>query len=224
MNCQGFEGFVADLARQELLETAERERALAHAEACPSCRARLEAEKSLMNTLREVAVGMRDLQAPAEVEARLQAAFRRQAVSQPARPGARASTVSWLARVVAAGMAAALALAVLLLVRDPLPRLAKRTAITTETLDPSLPAESGRGREIATDFFPLTYIGPLTSSEPYHLVRVKLPRSALLYFGLPVRHSRGEQVLADVLLGVDGTARAVRFVRAPDRRAILGGY
>ena len=46
------------------------------------------------------------------------------------------------------------------------------------------------------------------------VVRVQLPRSALARFGLPVNAERaGEPVKADVLLGEDGTARAIRFVR-----------
>jgi hypothetical protein len=56
---------------------------------------------------------------------------------------------------------------------------------------------------------------------------VRLPSSALLYFGLPASPS-GEAVEAGVLLGGDGLARAVRFVRPvlasadPPRRATPG--
>jgi hypothetical protein len=42
---------------------------------------------------------------------------------------------------------------------------------------------------------------------------VELPRSALLSFGLPVDPDRAsERVKADVLVGGDGVARAIRFV------------
>jgi hypothetical protein len=45
-------------------------------------------------------------------------------------------------------------------------------------------------------------------------VRVELPRSALSSFGIPVNADHaGGRVKADVLLGEDGTARAIRFVR-----------
>jgi hypothetical protein len=51
-------------------------------------------------------------------------------------------------------------------------------------------------------------------SETTHLVRVELPRSALTSFGIPLDAERtGGRVKADVLLGEDGTARAIRFVR-----------
>ena len=46
------------------------------------------------------------------------------------------------------------------------------------------------------------------------VVRVRLPRSALRLAGLPVNEERlAERIQADVLLGQDGTARAVRFVQ-----------
>jgi len=45
-------------------------------------------------------------------------------------------------------------------------------------------------------------------------VRVKLPRSALLVFGLPMNEERAlEQVQADVMLSNDGLLRAIRFVQ-----------
>lgn len=68
--------------------------------------------------------------------------------------------------------------------------------------------------EIVTDFLPLTHAGSLTQMDDGQVVRVELPRSALQSFGLPVNAERaGERVKADVLLGHDGVARAIRFVR-----------
>ena len=69
--------------------------------------------------------------------------------------------------------------------------------------------------ESVTDFIPLdagaSAAPPLESGQ---LVRVQLPRSALASFGLPLSAERGnEPVKADVLLGNDGLARAIRFVR-----------
>ncbi len=68
--------------------------------------------------------------------------------------------------------------------------------------------------EIATDFIPLMQGGQFAQAEGGHLVRVELPRSAMASFGLPVNYERaGGRVKADVLLGDDGIARAIRFVR-----------
>jgi len=69
-------------------------------------------------------------------------------------------------------------------------------------------------KEIATDFIPLSYMSAASLQEGGQIIRVQLPRSALANFGLPVNMDRyNEKVKADVIYGVDGTARAIRFVQ-----------
>ena len=81
--------------------------------------------------------------------------------------------------------------------------------------------ESADMREITTEFIPLVQDAGFTQSEGTHLVRVELPRSALSSFGIPVNAEQaGGRVKADVLVGEDGTARAIRFVQ---ERAALSG-
>jgi hypothetical protein len=70
-------------------------------------------------------------------------------------------------------------------------------------------------RELVTAFFPLRY-----SSVPMNggrLLRVQLPREALTAFGIEQNpagdRSSSQRILADVIVGDDGLARAVRFVR-----------
>lgn len=73
--------------------------------------------------------------------------------------------------------------------------------------------ESNVEAEIVTDFFPLINrgTGQLDSGQ---VVRVELPRSALMSFGLPMNMDRAdERIKADVVVGNDGLARAIRFVR-----------
>ena len=68
--------------------------------------------------------------------------------------------------------------------------------------------------ESVTEFVPLlaSSAPPLTSGQ---LVRVRVPRSALTALGLPLNLAHaGESVQADVLVGDDGLARAIRLVRA----------
>jgi hypothetical protein len=68
--------------------------------------------------------------------------------------------------------------------------------------------------EIATDFLPLTYTADSTAQVSGHLVRVTVPRSALVGMGLPMNAERaGERVRADVFIGDDGLARAIRFIQ-----------
>ena len=73
--------------------------------------------------------------------------------------------------------------------------------------------------EYATDFFPLSYSDdqkPMESGEVIRVqvIRVQMPRPALIAFGLPVNVERADvPVKADLLVGEDGLARAIRFVR-----------
>ena len=68
--------------------------------------------------------------------------------------------------------------------------------------------------EIATDFMPLGDMNTIVLQDGGQIIRVKLRRSELLRFGFPVNMERyNENVKADVLVGVDGLARAIRFVQ-----------
>jgi hypothetical protein len=72
-------------------------------------------------------------------------------------------------------------------------------------------AEDG---EYSTDFFPLGYGGDQNPMERGEVIRVQMPRSALIAFGLPVNVERADTpVKADLLVGEDGMARAIRFLR-----------
>jgi hypothetical protein len=68
--------------------------------------------------------------------------------------------------------------------------------------------------DVVTDFIPLTDGDSLKRIERGELIRVHMPRIALLKFGLPmnVEHA-GVPVKADLLIGDDGLAHAIRFVR-----------
>ena len=67
--------------------------------------------------------------------------------------------------------------------------------------------------EVTTDFYPISYGTAPNLQDGGQLFRVELPRSAVTRFGLPVNMDRGsERVKADVLVGADGLAQAIRFV------------
>jgi hypothetical protein len=64
--------------------------------------------------------------------------------------------------------------------------------------------------EVASEIFPLMYSNvPVTNGQT---IRLELPQATLASFGLKADDAGGT-VLADVLIGQDGLARAVRFVR-----------
>jgi hypothetical protein len=79
---------------------------------------------------------------------------------------------------------------------------------------PETPVAHHTTNEIATDFVPLGDMNAAMLQDGGQIVRVKLHRSALVKFGIPVNMERyNENVKADVLIGVDGLARAIRFVQ-----------
>ncbi|MGH9768522.1 MAG: hypothetical protein ACREAB_13910 [Blastocatellia bacterium] len=76
------------------------------------------------------------------------------------------------------------------------------------------PSDDSAEAEVVTRFFPLREGVDITALESLQLVRVELPGSALSEVGLPVDpETANEPVKADVVLGQDGLARAIRFVR-----------
>jgi hypothetical protein len=63
-------------------------------------------------------------------------------------------------------------------------------------------------------YLPLTYLADATAMESGTVVRVGLSRSALISLGVPVQPDRADETLkADVVLGDDGVARAIRLVQ-----------
>lgn len=106
----------------------------------------------------------------------------------------------------------------------PPPRVTPRGATVTDVKYGGSRGESRRTnvpalasdppREIATGFIPLAHGGGFAAGEGAHIIRVELPREALARFGLPINAEHaGGRVKADVLIGEDGVARAIRFVR-----------
>ena len=64
-----------------------------------------------------------------------------------------------------------------------------------------------------TPFFPLPFSEPLGASESGEVWRVRLLRSTMASFGLPVSVARlNDTIEADVIVGQDGSPRAIRFL------------
>jgi hypothetical protein len=98
---------------------------------------------------------------------------------------------------------------------NPLPQRRKPRRVHAPASRPEMAQVANHvTNEIATDFIPISYMSPANLQEGGQIVRVQLPRAALVNFGLPVNMDRyNEKVKADVLLGVDGRAHAIRFVQ-----------
>jgi len=98
----------------------------------------------------------------------------------------------------------------------PGPILAQRVRQAPRRIAPAA-APAGRvpaPREVATEFLPFDDFGILTPMESAQVLRVQVPRSTMIRFGLPVNPERlMEPVHADVVFAQDGIARAIRFVK-----------
>jgi hypothetical protein len=67
--------------------------------------------------------------------------------------------------------------------------------------------------EIASEFVPITYASDARVLQNGFVVRVEVPRETLISMGLPLNVERGkESVKADVMMGDNGVAYAIRVV------------
>jgi hypothetical protein len=226
MNCTGFERVVIEMARGGLTDAA----AAAHADSCARCARRLAHEQRLSAVVAAVVEEDSRRVAPEAVERMLLAELRkRHAVSKRA----------WWARAGVAAVAAALMLAAALsfrrapeqktvqikppeahvtapvapVVREvSKPRVRTLRASRRKAPRKATSAPVIAQREVMTDFIPIVY-----DPEPIErgqIVRIRLPSAALTMFGIPMNEEHAEEAIrADVLLGEDGMARAVRFVK-----------
>lgn len=186
----------------------------------------MNADERIVAALQALADEDRGMGAPPEVEARVREAFRKQRAR-------RRALGMWRAAIAASvAVAAAVVITVSIANRPvdvpPPPVIARapkapvlvkserpvetarvvRPVAVTPKVEASLPEV----REVATDFFPLVDNAP--PFESGELRRVVVPASTLMQVGLPVRGDRLlEPVQADVLIGQEGIARAIRFVR-----------
>ncbi|MGA1369045.1 MAG: hypothetical protein ACO394_11075 [Blastocatellia bacterium] len=256
---------------QERMEVASGEAVAAHLLVCFPCRLFAKRQRQLQEGLALLAAADASLEAPREVEVRLQAMLGRPTRSRPLSIDGR-----WRSPALAVGaLAASLLLVSWLGIRwfrpSPAPpaapgALARRTPPATfsreEGRPPALPDQAdGPARpqstlwpaaklpqrrparstapraplpmeelskgvdgdideaeeadeELVTDFFPLYAGQQLVPLERGRLIRTLVPRSLLGTLGLPVHPDWAIfPIKADVVVGEDGTARAVRFVR-----------
>ena len=150
-----------------------------------------EQHKALCARLDALAQSMRPAEAPPRVEQALLRAFRE-------KHEARKPSGAWW-RVWATAAAVAMLVVAALALR-PCPDAPVASDVVAE--------------EIATDYIPMGFARSLAPDEFTHVVRISLPRSEMVRFGFPARADLGEsRVKADVVLGEDGIARAIRFVQ-----------
>ncbi len=233
MHCAEFKEIYHDLDRPGTLETSRRERALMHAEFCSGCAALLTGAEALDFALRSLAQHSAGQLASPRVEAALLQEFRREKVRATGR------RVQW--QVAVLGAAAGIALVIGLALHHriaPAPNSAEPMAKTGVTAthaasgDPHETAAEVAGHagtasvaarelslnetgddEYAGNFVPVPYADDPAALEGGAIVRVTLPRSALVSFGLPITGGGdADTVSADLVVAEDGTPQAIRLV------------
>jgi len=230
MNCKEFEAIALEFIREDVRDVPARQNLLEHARTCAHCARRLGAERLLTNVEAAVIAQDRERSAPQRVEDALLMAFHER---QKCKPRRRVWMKPAIAGAIAAGLILAAVMSVpraerakVVTVKQALPAAAvpviapvyreakrrpPRTLRAAARKRPSAKTAS-LPREIMTDFIPMT-------DDPHpiergRVVRVRLPRTALAAFGLPVNEQQAEQAIrADVVLGEDGLARAIRFIQ-----------
>lgn len=218
LNCGALRAHLIDLARGVCLDEGERRSLAAHLEACPDCARELEEQRRLTAALREVALAA-DVPAHDAVPARLLAEF--DAVNRTRRRWA----ARWLP--VAAGVVAAAVLAGYWWMPAPqtlplsAPRVQAPPALRWQAAAPRRARVARRAprstaaplRAAAQPFVFIPYTIPLAPEERTEVIRMDLPVAALIGAGLPLQVADpGAHAQADVLVGEDGRARAVRLI------------
>lgn len=221
MNCREFKSVSRDLARNQETSEDVYQKALAHVESCTRCRERLDEEKTLSVRLHLLAASMERERAPVELETNLISTYRQRISS--GRPSLSIRSQSFYPWVWRNGRSLIGVAAIILLFAVSLQLLLTLSPSLLPTYTEELangPVVTPRGVqsplvEVTTDFIPLVvHCVGLDCFEGGQLVRVAMPRLALIFLGLPMNEQLAQEpVTADVLIGGDGVARAIRFVR-----------
>ena len=204
MNCIEFENVVVAMARDEVIDAVAQGEGLAHADTCARCARRLVSERMLSDTVAAAIAVDAAKQAPPHVGRMLVGALRERKIT-----GQRLRRI-WIRRGVTGAVAAMLLIGTTMMLRKTTEPPAVRGGAAA-SVDDDAAGVADTGDEVTTDFIPLDF-DPAPAGRT-SLVRVQLPRTALLAFGLPVNEDRLEDVVqADYLVDENGLTRAVRFV------------
>jgi hypothetical protein len=230
MTCQQLDEVVHAYVRMELLDMSVREAVIEHAAQCDNCALRIGEAGTLAEVTEAAARGLRERQAPPELEDQLLAAFRNQRW--------RRHPTLWRSFEWAAAGAAAAMLAAVIWTSStrskpkpsPVPKKDDVSSQSAKPLNVEGPAlsqpEAGREAEreaftrdspeiySMSQFVPVPFTDAIGPEDPGMVVRVQLTRASLAELGYPVAEAPDEDLIrADVLVGEDGWPRGVRLVQ-----------
>lgn len=229
MSCHEYKEDLMDVARVASIDEAGREALLEHLEVCSYCKLRLSNQRALTGGLLALAESNRSQQASERLEGSLLDSYRQRNKVRSRR------AIAWISTA-----AAAAAIVIFFALRSPMApdsHLTRATATIVKekpvisTLQAAVDKHSITGPALSTpgNRSPLArkvkhqnpgpelaYFLPLDNYEPIEMgvvVRVQLPGSFFGSPGTPLDEDQsGEPIEADILVGEDGSARAIRFV------------
>ncbi|MGA7625033.1 MAG: hypothetical protein WB630_13180 [Candidatus Acidiferrales bacterium] len=242
LDCAQFEEILHELDRPGTSGAALRESALGHAEGCSRCGALVTESEALDFALGQIADETSESQVPPKVEAALVREFRREKNLTASRRVrwqlavlATAATIllalSFVMRrpqliAPSAGNASSPGLSA---TRASSESPVESPALSSAPKHHSLRQKGNRAApninsnavktgvtdatEYATAYIPLPYAYDPSGLEGGSIVRVVLPRAALVSYGLPLEGPGvADQVTADMVVSEDGTPQAIRLV------------
>jgi hypothetical protein len=218
MSCREFERSLMERARNRPMDAVVRTALTAHLEICPQCSRMLERQIRLSAAMSALAERTADVSAPPSVEQAILTELNAVSAHAPRR---------WVYAGAGAALAASIVMA-LWLESAPAPKKieahvtpAPQAAVVEASTPVPAPVKRIRKRRVQpapkpeAPFIAIPYTPPLDPRERVEVVRMDMPVAALIAAGLPVGPADpASHVRTDVLVGQDGSARAVRLVAA----------
>jgi hypothetical protein len=246
MTCHELREALVDHARDALTGAGSRAAMESHLEYCHACALEYARQRALTEGLRAVARASAHESASSTLEGRLMDAFAAQASVVPA-PAVRRRLSPWLAAAASIAIVGGLAYGVAGRLKTETTGVPLKLDATGVRLKPDATEEvrlkpdatgdatntpnTGSARRPPSrpaarpglkmdDFVTLPGAIGLPSFESGRIVRVDLPVSSLPAYGVElVPDAARNEVQADVLVGQDGQARAIRLVRTSTERS-----
>jgi len=236
MNCHDYQDLILDLARNQA-DIEQVPGARAHLEACPLCASRLQQQRALTAELRALAATTADAKPTDTLERRLLESFIKQHSGRSGATLAAGRARRWMP------MAAAVAIAIGAITwwyvsgsrptghltetapseiaRDITKNPAAEVAPNnSQAQTRTVPASRALRILQPAGFAPLPGTATLPSFESGEIVRMEIPLASLPAYGIEIPADAGNRpVQADLLVGQDGKARAIRLVAATSQES-----
>jgi len=221
MKCARYEIRYVSIARNEAIDPQIKARVIQHAQNCDRCRQFLADQSALTSVLKSFAADSSSTAAIEPVPGLLNA-YHQSMTGNPVKTQVPLTRRAWLGAAAVIFLIAAAALVAY-------PRLNRHRSAGDDAKtvqsgpNKTMQAENAGGasgvtnaedgeEKIKSAFIPLLH-GDV-HSDSLEVVRVRLSRSTLQQFGLPMNPERADEPIdADVVLGEDGLPQAIRFIQ-----------